>query len=250
MSELVADTPSSEGPVATPTLRAVPTEPPPPRSALELVPWLARYPRRPRPGRAYRPVKRFVDLAFVGLTAPVWAPLYAASAAAVKLDSPGGPVHFSQRRTGTDGRRIRVHKLRTMVPDAEERKAELAHLNEREWPDFKITDDPRVTRVGRVLRATSLDEIPQIRNVVKGDLTLVGPRPWSKTPDHHDRWHLERYAVRAGLTGLWQVAARGADSFTERIRLDVAYKQRRCLRLDLEILLRTVPAVLLRRGAV
>lgn len=230
---------------------AAQNDPRSPRSALELVPWLARYPRRSAPpGRTYRRVKRLLDLLVVALTAPAWGPVYAIAAAAVKLDSPGGSVRFSQRRTGTEGRRFRVHKLRTMVPDAEERKAELAHLNERQWPDFKITDDPRITRVGGVLRRTSLDEVPQMLNVAAGDLSLVGPRPWSKTVDAHEQaWEVERYAVPAGLTGLWQISARDAESFTERVRLDLAYVQRRCLRLDLEILLRTVPAVLRRRGA-
>jgi lipopolysaccharide/colanic/teichoic acid biosynthesis glycosyltransferase len=221
------------------------------RAALELVPWLVRYRRRATPpGRGYRAVKRLLDLAAVVVLAPLWAPVYAACAAAVKADSPGGPVLFSQPRTGIDGRRFHVKKLRTMVPDAEERKAELAHLNEREWPDFKITDDPRVTRVGRFLRTTSLDEVPQVLNVATGELSLVGPRPWSKGMDAHVRnWEVARYAVPAGLTGLWQISARDAGSFTERVRLDLAYTQRRCLRLDLEILLRTIPAVLRRRGA-
>jgi lipopolysaccharide/colanic/teichoic acid biosynthesis glycosyltransferase len=221
------------------------------RSALELVPWLARYPRRsPPPGRAYRTVKRLLDVTVVAALSPLWAPVYAVCAAAVKIGSPGGPVLFSQPRTGLDGRRFRVHKLRTMVPDAEDRKAELAHLNERTWPDFKITDDPRVTRVGKFLRSTSLDEVPQVLNVASGELSLVGPRPWSKGMDAHERdWEVGRYAVPAGLTGLWQISARDAGSFTERVRLDLAYLQRRCLRLDLEILLRTIPAVLRRRGA-
>lgn len=223
----------------------------PPRSALELVPWLVRYPRRSTPpGRRYLTVKRLLDLTAVVALAPLWAPVYALCAAAVKIDSPDGPVLFAQPRTGIDGRRFRVWKLRTMVPDAEERKAELAHLNERTWPDFKITDDPRVTRVGRLLRTTSLDEVPQVLNVATGELSLVGPRPWSKGIDAHEQtWEVGRYAVPAGLTGLWQISARDAGSFVERVRLDLAYAQRRCLRLDLEILLRTIPAVLRRRGA-
>lgn len=219
------------------------------RSALEIVPWLARYRPRAAPGRFYRRSKRIVDVAAVVATAAAWGPIYAACAIAVKLDSPDGPVHFAQERTGVGGHRFRVYKLRTMVPDAEARKAELAHLNERQWPDFKITDDPRITRVGRVLRSTSLDELPQVINVLRGELSLVGPRPWSQSIDRHAVWEVERYVVPAGLTGVWQIAARDAESFTERIRLDLAYKQRRCLRLDLEILLRTLPAVLRRRGA-
>jgi lipopolysaccharide/colanic/teichoic acid biosynthesis glycosyltransferase len=230
--------------------RQAPAEAESARTALELVPWVARYPRRTRPpGRIHRGTKRLFDVAVVGALAPVWAPVYAACAAAVKLDAPDGDVHFAQERTAADGRRIRVLKLRTMVPNAEELKASLAHLNEREWPDFKISNDPRITRIGRILRATSLDELPQLVNVLRGDLSLVGPRPWSRTVDHHELWHVERYAVPAGLTGLWQIAARDAGSFTERIRLDLTYKQRRCLRLDLEILVRTIPAVLRQRGA-
>jgi lipopolysaccharide/colanic/teichoic acid biosynthesis glycosyltransferase len=225
------------------------TQPAPPaRDALELVPWLSRYRRRGRPTALYHRTKRVVDLAAVLGTAPLWGPAYAAAALAVRADGTGGPVHFAQQRTATGGRRVALRKLRTMVPDAEERKAELAHLNEREWPDFKITDDPRITRIGRLLRATSLDELPQLVSVLRGDLSLVGPRPWSRSAEHHEPWHLDRYAVPAGLTGLWQIAARDAASFTERIRLDLAYKQRRCLRLDLEILVRTIPAVLGRQG--
>lgn len=242
-----APVPATPGsPVAAP---ADATPAPPARDALELVPWLARYRRRGRPSAAYHRAKRLFDLAAVLGTAPVWAPAYGAAALAVRADGTGGPVHFAQQRTAAGGRRVALRKLRTMVPDAEERKAELAHLNEREWPDFKITNDPRITRVGRILRATSLDELPQLVSVLRGELSLVGPRPWSQTAEHHERWHLDRYAVPAGLTGLWQIAARDAASFTERIRLDLAYKQRRCLRLDLEILVRTVPAVLGRRGA-
>lgn len=220
------------------------------RSALELVPWLVRYPRREvPPGRLYRWSKRMIDLAAVGASAPLWVPAFGLCALAVKLDPPSGPVLFAQERTGSDGRRFRILKFRTMVPNAEELKASLAHLNERDGPDFKIAADPRITRVGRVLRLTSLDEIPQLINVITGDLSLVGPRPWSRGIEHHAVWEVGRYAVPAGLTGLWQISARDARSFTERIRLDLAYSQRRCLRLDLEILLRTVPAVLRRRGA-
>lgn len=220
------------------------------RSALEVAPWLVRYPRRELPpGRLYRWSKRVMDLAAVAVSAPLWVPAFGLCALAVKLEPPTGSILFAQDRTGSDGRRFRILKFRTMVPNAEELKASLAHLNERDGPDFKIADDPRITRVGRVLRSTSLDEIPQLLNVIRGELSLVGPRPWSRGIEHHAAWEVERYAVPAGLTGLWQISAREAGSFTERIRLDLAYSQRRCLRLDLEILLRTVPAVLRRRGA-
>lgn len=234
----------------TRTARRVVVEVDDDRSAIEQCPWIKRYPvRLRRPGRRQRAAKRAVELAVVIAAMPVWGPLYALSALAVKLDSPGGPVHFRQQRTGHNGERVVVHKLRTMVPNAEELKTELAHLNERQWPDFKITDDPRVTRVGRVLRKVSLDELPQLVDVLVGRLALVGPRPWSGTPDQCDSWQSERFDVKPGLTGLWQVASRESSSFVERSRLDIAYVNRQSVLLDLEILVRTVPAVLRGDGA-
>ena len=222
----------------------------PARPALEMCSWLHRYPRRPRrPQRGYLRAKRALDVAVCVSTLPVWGPLYAAVAAAIKVESPGGPVLFSQERTGTNARTFRVHKFRTMVPNAEELKESLRHLNLREWPDFKVENDPRVTRVGRVLRATSLDELPQLLNVLRGEMSLVGPRPTSLGAASYEMWQLERFDVPSGVTGLWQITGRGTPSFVERVRLDLAYVDRRSLRLDLEILLRTLPAVLLRRGA-
>ena len=220
------------------------------RSATEQCAWLERYPRRlSRPGAAYRASKRAIDLLVVVALAPLWLPLYCLCFAAVKLQDPTFPAHFSQPRTGAGGRRFRVFKLRTMVRDADAIKEQLRHLNLRTWPDFKVENDPRVTSVGRILRATSLDELPQLFNVLNGSMSLVGPRPTSLAPSSYEPWQLERFDVPSGVTGLWQIAGRGSPSFIERIRLDVTYADRRCLRLDLEILLRTIPAVLLRRGA-
>src|SRR5262249_42485043 len=155
---------------------------------------------------------------------------------AIKLTSPHGPVLFVQRRTGYRGRQFKLYKLRTMVPNAEAMKSRLAHLNDRQWPDFKIKRDPRVTRVGRLLRTTSIDELPQLFNVLRGDMSLVGPRPTSLPSSEYERWQAERFGVRPGLTGLWQVAARDSSSFDQRLRLDIAYATRQSLRLDLEIL--------------
>lgn len=219
------------------------------RSAHEQCPWLSRYPVRARPGVASRRRQRWVDRLLVLAAAPLWVPLYALAALAVKLDDPSAAVHFAQERTGCHGRRIRVRKLRTMVPNADELKESLRHLNERQWPDFKISDDPRVTSVGRFLRKYSLDELPQLVDVLRGDLALVGPRPTTLAPDAYQVWQMERFHVMPGLTGLWQISARESTSFLERLRLDLAYVERRCLRMDLEILVRTIPAVVRPRGA-
>lgn len=200
-------------------------------------------------GRAYRVVKRTLDLALVLATAPLWLTLIALCALVVKIDDPRAPVFFAQPRAGRGGRPFRMIKFRTMVPNAEELKEQLWHLNELEWPDFKITDDPRVTRPGRFLRKTSLDEIPQLFNVLTGTMSLVGPRPTGATPDQYQLWQTERLDVAPGVTGLWQLYGRATTMFDDRSRLDIAYVQRRCLSLDFQILMRTIPAVLRQRGA-
>jgi lipopolysaccharide/colanic/teichoic acid biosynthesis glycosyltransferase len=168
----------------------------------------------------------------------------------IKLESPGDTALFRQRRTGVNGKTFDMLKFRTMVPDAEELKKELAHLNELRWPDFKITNDPRITRMGRFLRKTSLDEVPQLLNVLRGEMSLVGPRPTSFSSDTYDLWHTERLDALPGITGLWQITGRGSMEFDERVRLDIAYIERRCLWLDIQILLRTVlVAFIQRKGA-
>jgi lipopolysaccharide/colanic/teichoic acid biosynthesis glycosyltransferase len=128
-------------------------------------------------------------------------------------------------------------------------KDELKAQSDIAGPDFKVVDDPRVTRVGHFLRKTSLDEAPQLWNILKGDMSLVGPRPTSFAPDTYDLWHTERLEAMPGLTGLWQVHGRGEIDFDERVRLDIAYVRSQSMALDLAILLRTVPAVLLQKGA-
>jgi lipopolysaccharide/colanic/teichoic acid biosynthesis glycosyltransferase len=136
-----------------------------------------------------------------------------------------------------------------MVQDAEERKAELAALSIVPWPDFKLIDDPRITRVGRFLRKTSLDELPQVLNVIKGDMSLVGPRPTSFSASTYQLWHTERLEVLPGITGLWQVLGRNQATFDERLRLDIAYIDNMSLRMDLWIIAQTVLAVVRRSGA-
>ena len=198
--------------------------------------------------RVYPRVKRLLDVAFCLAILPFALVLMALCVALIWLDD-GGPVIFTQERTGKGGRRFRMFKFRTMVPDAPVLKQQLLHLNEHSGPDFKITDDPRVTRVGAFLRKTSLDELPQIANVLQGDMSLVGPRPTSFAMQTYHLWHTERLEVVPGLTGLWQVNGRGDLDFDERVRLDIEYIERRCLRLDLEILVRTVAAVFKQQGA-
>jgi lipopolysaccharide/colanic/teichoic acid biosynthesis glycosyltransferase len=183
------------------------------------------------------------------LTLPVWLTLAAFIAALIWVQAPSAPVVFVQKRTGKSGKRFNMYKFRTMVPEAEELKSQYIHLNELQWPDFKIKNDPRITRLGRILRKTSLDELPQFFNVLKGDMSLVGPRPTSFGTETYRLWQTERLDVQPGLTGLWQIVGRGETEFDDRLRLDIAYIERRCLSLDMQILFLSVKAVLSRAGA-
>jgi lipopolysaccharide/colanic/teichoic acid biosynthesis glycosyltransferase len=200
-------------------------------------------------GHAYTLAKRIMDLFLVIFTMPLWLPLNGIIALIIRITSPGAPVIFKQLRTGKGGRRFYMYKFRTMVPNAEELKEQYAHLNELQWPDFKITNDPRITRVGKFLRKTSLDEIPQLFNILKGEMSLVGPRPTSFGPETYKLWQTSRLDVMPGLTGLWQIVGRAELEFDDRLRLDIAYIERASLWLDINILFRTVIAVFESRGA-
>jgi exopolysaccharide biosynthesis polyprenyl glycosylphosphotransferase len=194
-------------------------------------------------------LKRLIDIvgAVAGLV--LAAPLLALCALAIRLDSQG-PVFFRQLRCGLNGRRFAMVKLRTMHVGAESRKVELLHLNEMDGPVFKIASDPRVTRVGRWLRRWSTDELPQLWNVLRGDMSLVGPRP--PTPDEVVKYELterRRLSMRPGITCIWQVSGRNQICFSEWMKLDLLYIDNWSLLTDLRLLLRTVPAVLFRRGA-
>jgi lipopolysaccharide/colanic/teichoic acid biosynthesis glycosyltransferase len=204
--------------------------------------WAIPIPRR------YLVAKRAFDLAICIVFSPLVAIAFVAIAVAIWLDSPG-PIVFRQERTGRHGRRFGMYKFRTMVRNAEELKAQLQHLSIVPAPDFKVINDPRITRVGRFLRKTSLDELPQLWNVVRGEMSLVGPRPTSFAPSTYDLWHCERLEVLPGVTGLWQVIGRNEATFDERLRLDIAYIDRMSLRLDVWILMQTAVAVLRRSGA-
>jgi lipopolysaccharide/colanic/teichoic acid biosynthesis glycosyltransferase len=196
----------------------------------------------------YDRAKRLLDLVVCLLALPLVLAVLALCALAIKIDSPG-PVFFFQLRTGRGGHRFRMFKLRTMRADAEKLKEQYAHLNLLTYPDFKIAHDPRITRIGGILRKTSLDELPQVFNVLKGEMSLVGPRPTSFTAETYRLWHTARLEVQPGITGLWQVSGRNELDFDDRLRLDIAYIRERSFALDCRILLRTFGAVLSRRGA-
>jgi exopolysaccharide biosynthesis polyprenyl glycosylphosphotransferase len=193
--------------------------------------------------------KRLVDLGGAAALLLILSPLLLAIAAAVRLTS-RGPVVFRQQRAGFHARRFDMYKFRTMVAGAEAMRDQVAHLNEMGGPVFKIADDPRLTRVGRLLRRTSLDELPQLFNVLKGEMSLVGPRP---LPVYEARRikgaQRRRLAMRPGMTGLWQVSGRNSVDFDGWMRLDLLYVDRWSLGLDLRILLRTIPVVLRGEGA-
>ena len=200
--------------------------------------------------RALRLAKRTLDTCGSTLALILLLPVFVLVMVAVRC-SGRGSVFFVQDRCGLSGRLFRFYKFRTMVVDAEARKAELVHLNEVTGPAFKIKRDPRITRVGRVLRKLSLDELPQLFNVLKGDMSLVGPRP--PTPDeveHYTTRQVQRLAVIPGITGLWQVSGRSTIADFDRwIDLDLHYAQTWSIWLDLRILARTPLAVLRMEGA-
>jgi len=196
----------------------------------------------PRTTRGYAATKRAIDLGICLVALPVLLPVGLLCALAIRLETPG-PVLFAQQRTGQHGVRFPMFKFRTMVRNAEELKASLQHLNILPPPDFKIPNDPRVTRVGRFLRKTSLDELPQILNVIRGEMSIVGPRPTSFAASTYDLWHSERLEVVPGITGLWQVKGRGTMTFDERLRLDIEYMERRSTLYDLKLIVETALAV-------
>ena len=193
-------------------------------------------------------VKRALDVCVAAPALVVAAPLLLALALMVCLTSAGPPL-FGQRRVGRAGREFRMLKLRTMVAGAERMRSRLVtQSRDADWLD--LAHDPRVTRVGRLLRRASLDELPQLVNVVRGDMSLVGPRPLlveeqARVPE----WARERSSLRPGITGLWQVEGRASVSFQDMLRLDCQYVEHASLRTDLKILVRTVPAVVSGRGA-
>ncbi|MDQ7030920.1 MAG: sugar transferase [Ardenticatenia bacterium] len=194
-------------------------------------------------------IKRMMDIAVAGALLVLLAPLMAIIALLIKLDSPG-PVLFKQVRVGRYGRPFTLYKFRSMYADAEERLAELLPFNEADGPLFKMRHDPRVTRVGRWLRRFSLDELPQLWNVLKGDMSLIGPRPaLPQEVEQYEAWHRKRLEVPPGLTGLWQTSGRSDMPFEEMCLLDIYYAERWSPWLDAIIFFKTIPAILFGRGA-
>jgi lipopolysaccharide/colanic/teichoic acid biosynthesis glycosyltransferase len=195
-------------------------------------------------------VKRLIDIIVATVALLVLLPVFVVLGAAIVLDS-GWPVFYPWRVVGLRGRRFTGYKLRTMVPDADQLKDQLAHLNEMNGPVFKIRDDPRVTGLGKFLRRYSLDELPQLWSVLLGDMSLVGPRPLS-AEEFVQATPLERrkLSVTPGITCTWQVSGRNEiDSFADWVRLDLHYIEQWSLRLDFEILLKTLPVVVRGTGA-
>lgn len=195
-------------------------------------------------------IKRCIDLIGAGLLITALTPVFAVAAALVTLSS-SGPVFFRQDRVGRNKKIFKMIKFRTMVAGASTRQTELEDLNEASGPVFKIENDPRITRVGRFLRRTSIDELPQLINVLRGEMSLVGPRPLP-VRDYEgfsEDWHRRRFSVRPGISGLWQVAGRSNLPFDQWMELDLKYINEWSLTLDFKVLLRTLPAVLKGTGA-
>lgn len=195
--------------------------------------------------------KRVFDVVLTSLAMPLALPVMALVALAIKLDSPG-PVFFVQKRVGLRKHLFPLYKFRSMVVDAEEKLKEIEHLNEAEGPIFKMKNDPRITRVGRFIRKTSLDELPQLFNVLKGDMSLVGPRPMSQRDValFDSGIQRKRFSVKPGITCIWQISGRSNLPFDKWLELDLEYIENWSLWLDFKILFKTVPAVLFSKGAV
>lgn len=194
-------------------------------------------------------LKRAIDLFVSAITLLLLSPLIPLIAVMIKLESPG-PALFRQMRMGRDGKPFTLYKFRSMRPEAEEAVSELHDLNEAEGVFFKIREDPRCTRVGRVLRRLSLDELPQMYNILRGEMSLVGPRPaLPREVELYEEWHRRRLGVLPGLTGLWQVMGRSDLTFDEMVMLDLFYIENWSLWLDLKIILLTIPTVLSGKGA-
>jgi exopolysaccharide biosynthesis polyprenyl glycosylphosphotransferase len=195
-------------------------------------------------------IKRVIDVVVSAILLILLSPVLLLAAIVIKLTSPG-PVMFIQKRLGQNKRHFGIYKFRTMVVDAEKRMKEIEHLNEVSGPVFKIKNDPRITPIGKFLRKTSIDELPQLLNVFKGDMSLVGPRPLPirDYEGFSEDWQRRRFSVRPGITCLWQIGGRSGISFEKWMELDLQYIDKWSLWLDLEILLKTIPAVLRGSGA-
>jgi exopolysaccharide biosynthesis polyprenyl glycosylphosphotransferase len=194
--------------------------------------------------------KRTLDIVASLVATLILAPLFLLAGFLIKLTS-RGPVFFIQERVGLNKKKFHLYKFRTMVADAEEQQQEIEHLNEASGPVFKMKNDPRITRVGKLLRKTSIDELPQLFNVLKGDMSLVGPRPLPVRDyqGFHQDWQRRRFSVRPGITCLWQINGRSSTPFEKWMELDMKYIDEWSLWMDFKILAKTIPVVLKGTGA-
>ena len=197
----------------------------------------------------YHICKRIMDVVCSAAVLAVLSPIFLAVAVAIKLEDKG-PVIFTQNRTGKDGKVFRMYKFRSMYVDAEKRRSELLARNEADGPLFKIADDPRVTKVGRFIRRTSIDELPQLVNILKGEMSIVGPRPLVTYEQNQcTEYQAQRLLVKPGLTCIWQVSGRSDTSFDELIEMDLEYIRNQSLWLDIKLILKTVVVVFTHKGA-
>lgn len=198
----------------------------------------------------YPIVKRGMDILGASVGILVLIPLFMLLILIIKISDPGAPVFFKQQRVGKNGRRFMMYKFRTMIPNAEAKLAELLQFNEVEGAMFKMKHDPRITNLGRFLRKTSIDELPQLVNVLKGDMSLVGPRPpLEREVAEYSVRDLRRLSITPGCTGLWQVSGRNDVSFEEMVNLDLEYIKKISFLLDIQILLRTVRVIFVPNSA-
>lgn len=205
---------------------------------------------QPNLNRGYLMTKRMFDVAVSFLALVLFSPLMALTALAIKIEDPKGKVFYNAPRGGKDGKPFLCAKFRSMYSNADEIKASLMAQNEMSGPVFKITNDPRVTKVGRVIRKTSIDELPQLFNVLRGEMSFVGPRPLPvKEAEAIAGIYRVRELVKPGITCIWQVSGRNQIDFDDWMKLDLDYVRRQSLSLDLKLLLQTIPAVLSNRGA-
>ena len=193
----------------------------------------------------YLTLKRLMDIIGAGVGLILASPIMLVVAILIKIEDPKGPIFFSQIRNGAYPTTFKMYKFRSMYIDAEERLQELMHLNEQSGPAFKIKYDPRITKVGKFIRKTSLDELPQLFNVLKGDMSLVGPRPAiPREVEQYTTYQKQRLFVKPGLTCIWQVSGRNNIEFDQWVELDIEYIKTRSLWLDIKLILLTIPALL------
>ena len=194
-------------------------------------------------------IKRFLDVVISFVVLIILSPVLWATALAIKSDSPGS-VLFKQKRVGLNGKIFTLYKFRSMFHNAEALREKLEHLNEMTAPVFKIKNDPRITGIGKVIRKFSIDELPQLLNVIRGDMSLVGIRP--PLPEEvaaYDGWHFHRFCMKPGMTGIWQVSGRNEIDFVKWIKLDLYYIDSWSPALDFKLLIKTIPAVIFAKGA-